>query len=248
MQDHHVPSIGLGYWVTFAVATIFGANLSDMLTMHLALASPGRIVLLAGLLFAVLLVERYDRSNTHLWYWAAIVILQAAASRLADLSTDSLGLRRLELIASVAVLLVATFVTARSSASMLVETLIMSRRGEARPMSDTAYWITMFFASFLGVLGAEVGEHRIGMVPSLAAFAVGFVALLWLSRWPAINRLLLYWLIVLLLRAFGGVAASYLVTVAFAPAGLGSSTILTATILAGCILLWSARSRPRPHA
>jgi uncharacterized membrane-anchored protein len=247
MQDQHVPRIGPTYWVTFIVASIFGVNLSDMLALHLALGTAGRVLLFAGALFAILLAERYDRSATHVWYWSAIVVIQAAANKLADVSTRDLGLGRLEVLASLAVLLVVTFVTARSSASMLVETRMIARADEARPMSDTAYWIAMIFASTIGAVGGDLCRLGLGFVVSMVILSVLFGATVWTSRQPQTNRLIAYWLSVVVVRALGTVTADFLASEAQLPAGLAASTLLSGTLMVATLLLWGgdrdARSR-----
>lgn len=241
MQDHHVPRIGLAYWVTFVVASIFGVNLSDILAAHLALGTAARVLLFAGALLAVLLAERYDRSETHVWYWLAIIVIQGAANKLADFSTRGLGLGRVEVLASLAVLLVVTFVTVRSSASMLVETRMIARTDEARPMTDTAYWIAMIFASTLGAVGGDLCRLGLGFVVSLAVLSLLLGATLWVRTRPQTNRLVAYWLSVVVARALGIVTADFLASGAVLPSGLASSTILTGTVMAASLLLLSGK-------
>jgi len=248
MQDHHVPRIGLTYWVTFIVASVFGVSLSDVLTVHLALGTAGRVLLFAVALLAVLLAERYDRSSTHAWYWSAAIVIQAAANKLADFSTRDLGLGRLEILASLAVLLIVTFVTARSSAGMLVETRMIARADEARPMSDTAYWLAMIFASTLGAVGGDLCRLGLGFVPALVILSLLFGAAAWMRMRPRTNRLTAYWLSVVIVRALGTVAADFLASDGLLPGGLATSAILTGTLMVAALLLWGSErdERPRP--
>ena len=41
MQDRHVPAIGPYYWLVFAVATVFGANMGDFLSQDLGMGTMG---------------------------------------------------------------------------------------------------------------------------------------------------------------------------------------------------------------
>lgn len=68
MQDRHVPAIGPYFWLVFAVATIFGANVGDLLSQVLGLGSVGGMPILAVFLLVVLFLERLDnRSDSKVW-------------------------------------------------------------------------------------------------------------------------------------------------------------------------------------
>ncbi len=243
MQDHHVPSIGLTYWSMFLVASVFGVNLSDLIAVNFGLGPAGRVLLFAAIMLVLLVVERYDRSDTHAWYWVVIVAIQAAANKLADLSTDSLGFGRIEVIASLLVLLVVTYATVRSSAGILVERLLIARPGEARPMSDPAYWLAMIFASTLGAVASDLcaTSLRFGMLPSMVVFALLLAPIVWSSRQPMLNRLIMYWIMVVLVRGLGTATADFMAKEAFILSGLATSTLLTGTMMVGGLLLWGRR-------
>src|SRR5476649_117946 len=114
MDERNVPSIGLRYWALFIVTSVFGGHLGDLLIVVLPIGVLGRMLVLAGLLAAVFVVERYDRSSTDAWYWIAAIVIQVAAVRLSDLSTIQLGFSPLEVVAALALLLMTTMVVARS--------------------------------------------------------------------------------------------------------------------------------------
>ena len=79
MQDRHVPVIGPHYWLVFAVATIFGANMGDFLSQYLGLGTVLGMPILAVALLVALLLERLDnRSDSKIWYWVAIVLIPIA--------------------------------------------------------------------------------------------------------------------------------------------------------------------------
>ena len=71
--------IGPYYWLVFAVATIFGASMGDFLSEYLGLGTVLGMPILAVALLVALLLERLDnRSDSKIWYWAAIVLIPIA--------------------------------------------------------------------------------------------------------------------------------------------------------------------------
>src|SRR5438045_1041733 len=144
MREDHVPSIGPRFWVVLMIASVFGANLGDLLAAHVALGFTGRMAVFAVLLAVILIGERYDRSRTEACYWMVVVVVQAASTKLADFSAIDLGLGRLMLVAALAVLLMAAFRVLRSHTMLFVSTHMISRPGAAaRPLTDAAHWTAM---------------------------------------------------------------------------------------------------------
>ncbi len=248
MQDVHVPSLSLRSWAVFMIASVFGANMGDFVSEHLALGFTGRILVLAAVLAAIFTAERYDRSKTQAWYWMAVVVIQAASTKLADFSTTELGFGRAAVIVGLAVLLAATFVVARSSPSLLISTHMISRPGRAaKPMADAAHWVGMIVASMLGSVAADVFTLGLGLGALRAAIALlaitAGVSCLW--RLPKANRLLVYWLTIAVILAAGTAMADVLVRGRAFALGLPLSTALTCAAMVSLQLLWR---EPRAHA
>ena len=170
MQDVHVPPLTLRSWTVFMIASVFGANLGDFISVYLALGFTVRMLALLAVLVAIFTFEKYDRSTTQAWYWMAVIVIQAASTKLADFSTIELGFGRFAVIVGLAVLLAATFVVARSSPSLLISTHMISRPGRAaKPMADSAHWVAMVVASTLGSVAADAFGIGLGLGPLRSA-------------------------------------------------------------------------------
>lgn len=244
MQEDHIPSIGPRFWVAFMITSVFGANLGD-LADSLALGNLGRMLVLAALLAVVFIGERYDRSRTEICYWVAVVIIQAASTRLADFSEVNLGLGGLVLVGSLAVLIVAAFWIMRSPTMLTISTYMISRPGAAaKPLADSAHWTAMVLASTLGAaasdflaVGLHLGPSRATMILSVL-LAVSFC----LHRLPSANRLFVYWLTSTIMRALGPAVADLLTRNTLAPVRLPVSATLSGAMLVALLLLW-----PKPR-
>lgn len=241
MREDHVPSIGPRFWFVLTIASVFGANLGDLLTAHLALGFMGRMLVFAAVLAAILIGERYDRSRTEACYWLVVIVIQAASTKLADFSAVDLGVGRLVLMAGLAVLLLATFRVLRSSTMLLVSTHIISRPGAAaKPLTDAAHWTAMVLASTLGAAASDFFSIGLGLGPFRAAMilsvllAIGFR----LYRLPNANHLFVFWLTSTAIRALGNALGDLLAE----NAGLRVSTALGGAMLVALLLLW-----PKPR-
>jgi uncharacterized membrane-anchored protein len=241
MQDVHVPPLSLRSWAVFMIASVFGANLGDFMSVDLALGFTFRMLALLAVLVAIFTFEQYDRSKTQAWYWTAIIVIQAASTKLADFSTTELGFGRFAVIAGLAVLLAATFVVARSSPSLLISTHMISRPGRAaKPMADSAHWVAMVVASTLGSVAADAFTIGLGLGAlrsSVILMALTAVAVS-LQRLPQANRLLIYWLTVAALRAVGNAVGDVLARDPHLALGLPLSTAMTGALMAAVLLLW----------
>lgn len=244
MREDHVPSIGPRFWVVLMVASVCGANLADLLTAHLALAFAGRMLVLAALLAAIFVGERYDRSPTEAWYWMVVVVIQVASTKLADFSVIDLGLGRLALVAGFALLLLVTFWILRSSTMLFISNYMLSRPGAAaRPLTDFAHWTAMVLASALGAtvsdfltVGLGFGAWRAVLILALA-LALVFP----LYRLPLANRLFVFWLTSTAIRALGTATGDLLAERAHLPV----SAALTGVALVAVLLLWP---KPLPRS
>ena len=244
MQDVHVPSVSARSWGVLMAASVFGANLGDYVAGHLALGFIGRMLVLAAVLVSVFLGERRDRSKSHAWYWMAVVVIQAVSTKLADFSTVDLGFSRATVIAGLALLLVVTFVAARSSPSLIISTHMISRPGTAaKPMADAAHWMAMLVASTLGSVAADffsigLGFGALGAAIVLSVMTAGVFCLPRLSN---ANRLLIYWMTIALILAAGSALAD--VVARDLAVGLTLSTALTGALMVGLLLLWREPQR-----
>jgi uncharacterized membrane-anchored protein len=250
MDERHVPSIGLRYWVLFLVTSVFGGHLGDLLAAALPIGLLGRMLVLAFLLAAVFVVERYDRSSTDAWYWIAAIIIQVAAVRLSDLSTIQLGFSPFEVVAALALLFVTTMIVARSDETHLFSTLQLERPGTAaKPMADVAHWLGLIVASTLASAAEDLLaiSFGAGTVLSTIFFSATAAILLQLQRRSRPNRLHAFWLTTILMRADGVAIGDLMTKGPHLQLGLGLSAVLSGCVAIGMLLFWR-QPKPPPLA
>ena len=230
MHDDHVPSIGLRTWTVFVAASIFGGNIGDIVTRHLGSGLVDHMLAAAAILAAIFICERNDWSKTHAWYWMAVVTLQSAATMLVDFSTIKLGFGRAAVLASLSVILLMAFELSRSSSTLIVLTHLMTRPGAAaKPVTDLGYWMTMMMVSMMGVVSADSLTFglRVGALGSSLILLALLGGIFWLRRQPKANRLLVYWMKVVIIRAAGTAIGDFLAGHRYLDLGLPTSATLT---------------------
>lgn len=242
MQDKHVPSLGPRYWFVFAAVSVFGANASDLATAWLGAghARGAPLLVVALVAAAILLAERYDRTINHVWYWLLIAIVPAASIHLADSVVADLGVGEIWVIVVSAVLLVAVFMIARSEDALLVSTMLKARTSRrARPTTDAGHWIAMVVASTLGTVLGDFSASRLGQMPAMLLMSGLAGSVLALHLLSAANRLVLYWLAVIGMRAAGGTLGDVLVHDLVL--GLPLATALSGGLSLALLILWRER-------
>jgi uncharacterized membrane-anchored protein len=176
----------------------------------------------------------------------AVVVIQAASIRLADLSTIDLGLGRPAAVIGLAVILVATFRILRSSPMLVISTHMISRPGAAaKPMTDAAHWTAMVVASTLGTVASDFIIYGLGL-GALGACIVLIVLLgvsYGIERLPGMNLLLLYWLTSTIVRGLGNAYGELITKDPHLPLDSPVGTALSSGLLVALLLLW-----PRPRA
>jgi Malate/L-lactate dehydrogenase len=108
MQQIHVPLGGVRYWAALSIASVFGANSGDFVAAYLHLGHVRGLLPLAAILAVILVAERRDSAVHQAHYWLAIVVIRTAATNLADFGSFDLALKRVWLIATLAVILTVT--------------------------------------------------------------------------------------------------------------------------------------------
>jgi len=251
MQDRHVPAIGPYYWLVFAVATIFGANMGDFLSQYLGLGRVLGMPILAVALLVALLLERLDnRSDSKAWYWAAIVLIPIAASNLGDFAVSH-GYSRRWLLAGLAILLIITHFGGRSEAEHMLAMRLLTRPGrQSRPLTDASYWIGMIVASTLGPVVSDFCAYtlKFGPFESASILLVLLAASFGLHYLPNASRWLVHWLTIVLIRGAGTAIADVLVNDPRVHIGLPASTAATGTATILLLLLWPAERPARREA
>jgi len=243
-----VPAIGPYYWLVFAVATVFGANMGDFLSQDLGMGTMGGLPLLVFALIVVLVSERLDdSSNSKAWYWAAIVLIPMAAGNLGEFGVAH-GYSRRWILAGLGLLLIITYFGGRSEAEHLLAMRMLTRPGRAgRPMTDVNYWIAMIVASTIGPVAVDFCAFGLG----LGSFVTGAIMLGLLAGsfalylLPASSRPLVHWLTVVLIRAAGTSMADVLSAGPGLHMGLVASTVAAGLATLLLLLLWPPESSAR---
>ncbi|WP_370677092.1 hypothetical protein [Pleomorphomonas sp. PLEO] len=197
-----LPKINGIYWLSLAVASVFGASLGDFLADGLGLGHLKGLPYLLGDLALVLLAERFLKYTSTLYFWAAVILSVAAASNVANALHD-LHVR----LASVPVLCL-----------LLAITVIVWRLRE--PSADERdfipvagfYWATLLMAGVLGGVGGDAAAYPLGFgnFGAMVVFAIPLGFLLTIGRNGLYTDLGFYWLAVVFIVAAGTAAANLL--------------------------------------
>ena len=232
-----LPSTVAGYWSTMCVASVAGANLGDCLG-GVPWGGATQAFLLLGLVFAGPLVFGLPAVRGHpACYWAAVVIVRAIATTLADLIANGAG---------------RGVAGASAALTILLTGLLAVRHVTGMPASvrmpwrmDPMYWPCLLVA---GVLGTELGDglgHAIQPVTVGYPFAAVVTGLLALSvvRWGSLASSMPvagYWLAIVAIRTWGTEMADILTHV-FSLAG---SLLASLSVLAALAVLPGPGGRP----
>ena len=154
------------YWVAITMASVAGADLGDVCSHALGLGHVGGLPFYAAAFACLLAGARLIRVQTEAFYWAAIVVLRAAATNLADLATHDLRLADPWLIATLAVLLAAIVVPRRAA--------VAGQAPGTLPRTDARYWTAMLVA---GTGGTALGDYCADQL------GLGSSTLAWLAVW-----------------------------------------------------------------
>lgn len=230
MQAIHTPKLGPRYWAIIAVASVFGADLGDVVSHDLHGGHWRGLAPMAAMFAAILLAERRSRTPTDVFYWLAIVTVRAAATNLADLATHDGRLPYAAVTAALVALLAAvTFPTRRTAPGRL-------------PATGPAYWLGMLLAGTLGTAIGDGTADALGLGVAGGSVVLGAVTagLLLLRAWPAAAVTAGYWVTVVAIRATGTTLGDW----GAHTLGLELGTLCSGLVFAACILL--LRHSPRP--
>jgi uncharacterized membrane-anchored protein len=89
MRYANVPTVGARYWTAISLASVFGCNLGDFVSLYLHLGHWVGLFPLAIIFAALVAGERHSVRTTEAWYWAVVIVLRTAATNIADLATHT---------------------------------------------------------------------------------------------------------------------------------------------------------------
>jgi uncharacterized membrane-anchored protein len=238
MQLTHVPSAGARYWTALSIASVFGANLGDFVAKYLHLGHVRGLLPLAGILALILIVERRDRSVHQAYYWLAIIVIRTAATNLADFGASDLAVKKVWLIAALAVLLWGTLFF--TPPAKLIEDI--GTRPFRLPITDAKYWTAMLIAGTLGTVIGDLMSFESGLGTAYASLVQGafLVVLFFLGGVGLFANVWFYWLTVVGVRAAGTSVSDFLAHNIF---GLPLSTLATGLLFVATLLLWKEQAR-----
>jgi uncharacterized membrane-anchored protein len=205
MRYTSVPQVDARYWMAICLASVFGCNLGDFVSLYLHWGHWRGLVPLAVVFAALISWERHFKLNTQAWYWAVVIVLRTAATNLADLATHTWAWPYPWVIASLEALQVLFIlpVLPRLSGTGIDR--------DGRPATDGWYWLSLLTA---GTLGTAIGdcvaeEFHLGTglgTLLLTAILAAVLAAGRRSRWPKPA----YWLAIIAARSAGTTAGDWL--------------------------------------
>jgi uncharacterized membrane-anchored protein len=247
MRYANVPVVDARYWTGISLASVFGCNMGDFVSLYLHWGHWIGLFPLVIIFAALIAGERRSARATEVWYWAVVIVLRTAATNVADLATHTFGWPYPWVIAGLAVIQVLVIwpVPPRLSAPGT------DRAGS--PATDGWYWTSLLTA---GALGTAIGdcvaeELHLGTGGGTLVLGAIFAVILAMgsrSRWSTKAS---YWLAIIAVRSAGTTAGDWL---AFREEpglsnglhlGLPLSTAFTCALFVGTLLLWRAWETPR---
>ena len=244
MRYANVPTVGARYWTAISLASVFGCNLGDFVSLYLDWGHWLGLFPLAVIFAALVVGERHFAHFTEAWYWAVVIVLRTAATNIADLATHTFEWSYPRVILGLAAIQALVILP-------VLPQLFQSGNDRAgRPATDAWYWTSLFTA---GALGTAIGDWaaedlRLGTGGGTLVLGAVFAVILVLgirSHWKTIAS---YWLAIIAVRSAGTTAGDWL---AFREEpglsnglhlGLPLSTAFTCALFVGTLFLWNARS------
>ena len=242
MRRDSLPVIDARYWVAISIASVFGANMGDLVSHDLHLGHWRGLPVLAALFALVLFGQRRRAGPGEAWYWLAIVLLRTAATNLGDLATHDFHADPVPAMLCLLALL-AGFVAAGSSAPADAPS------GPTRPAGDAWYWAAMLTAGTLGTVAGDYVAGNLGLGSGWGTVALAAVQLAVLAAGApsAWRGKLAYWAAIAAVRSMGTTLGDWLAFRHGIGLGLPLSTAATGIALLAVLAGWR-HARPRPAA
>jgi uncharacterized membrane-anchored protein len=243
MRYANVPTVGARYWTAISLASVFGCNLGDFVSLYLHWGHWLGLFPLAVIFAALVVGEHHFAHFTEAWYWAVVIVLRTAATNIADLATHTFEWPYPRVILGL------TVIQALVILPVLPRLVLPGSDRTGRPATDGWYWISLLTAGALGTaIGDWVAEDlHLGTGDGTLMLGAVFAVILAIgsgSRWTTKAS---YWLAIIAVRSAGTTAGDWL---AFREEpglsnglhlGLPLSTAFTCALFVGTLVLWSAR-------
>jgi uncharacterized membrane-anchored protein len=244
MRHANVPTVDARYWTAISLASVFGCNMGDFVSLYLRWGHWLGLFPLAVIFAALVVGERHSVRTTEAWYWAVVIVLRTAATNIADLATHTFEWPYPRVILGLAVIQVLVILP------VLPRLFQSGTDRTGRPATDGWYWTSLLTAGALGTaIGDWVAEDlHLGTGGGTLVLGAVFAVILAMgsrSRWTTKAS---YWLTIIAVRSAGTTAGDWL---AFREEpglsnglhlGLPLSTAFTCALFIGTLLLWRAHS------
>lgn len=227
-----VPKINGIYWLSLAFASLFGATVGGFLADLLGHVE-GLPFLIVGIAL-VFVAERFLKHVSTVYFWAAIVLIRAAATNIGGLFHDY----HIKFFTSVPLMCLVLAVMV-----IVWRTREPSTQEEGFIPVARYFWLTMFVACVLGTLAGDAASYPLGygLPGAIVAFAVPLAFLLAIGRDGLYADIGFYWLTVLFISSAGTAAGELLTRNAIHSAEVG--TLLSGAVFVALIVaLYEKRS------
>src|ERR1700738_3476924 len=243
MQSIHLPAMGPRYWTALCLASIFGANTGDFFARNMGLGHVAGLPFLAVALAAVIVAERFDRTQHQWYYWIAIIIVRTGATNSADFAAGDMKLPRVWVMAALTiVLVVALWMSWQFAWRRLAGKTDQTGSGLRAALG---YWICMFIAGTLGTVIGDYCSHNLHLDDGGAALVLSAVlaSLFLVGRDGLLRWLPFFWLTVVAVRAAGTAVGDFVSGRNML--GLPLSTAVTGVLFVALLVIWRETDRPK---
>jgi uncharacterized membrane-anchored protein len=222
-----VPEITAYFWIIKALSTAMGESTSDFLVKAIG---PVPAVLLGFGGFAVAMVVQLTRRRYLAWsYWLAVVMVGVFGTMAADVLHVGFGVEYVASSVLFAVVLVAVFVTWRTTEKTLsIHSIDTFRR-------EIFYWLAVITTFALGTAVGDLTAvaFHLGYLVSALIFAVLIAVPAIGYRWFNLNPVFAFWFAYVATRPLGASVADWLgKPVVDGGLGVGSGLVALALTLA----------------
>jgi uncharacterized membrane-anchored protein len=238
MQFKVTPKVGPRYWTAISIASICGTNPGDFVPDVLKMNAGAGLLLLALVFAALVIMDRFSKRGSEVFYWLAILTVRAAATNIADFSIGKAHLAY-NLVAAVTSVLLGLLV------SLQLRLAPRSSPGNFPP-TGSFYWLSMLTAGTLGTvigdgLGHAFSSVSIGVPISVGMSTVVLATLLGIRARTALDSAVSYWIVVVAVRWWGTNVGDILAFVT----SLSISLIISGLLLVITLVLWRKRETQR---
>jgi len=194
-----MPAITAAFWIMKIAATTLGETGGDWLSMTMNVGYLVSTLIFFGFFIVVLTGQLISTRHHPFLYWTVIIATSTAGTTMSDYMDRTLELGYAKGATILVTLLLVTLGLWKWTCGSLNVNIIRSRKAEV------FYWVTILFSNTLGTaLGDFLSDDSgLGFLGSWLLITSLLIAILTLTFWTQINRILLFWIAFILTRPFG---------------------------------------------